>query len=267
MTPDSFAERFGFKSEGAPISVRDDAPEHFRHAIVLLGYENGLKPSSLRMAICEVLLKRPDPSNWSDYPNIEQEVNDLIESAPWFKVYDIAEKIFRELIDCDASGKASLDFERRLNGFMIETGIGWLMQNGLLVARGSESFSATTRVAVAEMQLSGRSTAATELHEALADISRRPDADVTGAIQHAMAALECVARDVANSTDTLGKIIPKLGLPKPMDLAVEKMWGFASERGRHIREGRDPRFEEAELIVTVASAVSIYLIRIQKTSE
>ena len=37
------------------------------------------------------------------------------------------------------------------------------------------------------------------------------------------------------------------------------MWGYISDKGRHVREGNEPTFEEAELIVTVASAVCIYL--------
>ena len=263
MANGSFSERFGFRGEEVPITVREDAPERLRHAIVLLGYEAGLDPHSMRSALCEVLLRRPDPNNWSAYPNVAWEVDGLIEDAPWYKVYDIAEKLYRELQSRDPFGSEPASFEQRLNEFFRENGIGWAMQQGRLIARGSEAFTVASRTAVAEMQGSGKSTAAREVHEALNDISRRPHADVTGAVQHAMAALECVARDVTGTTDTLGKIIPKLQLPKPLDTALEKLWGFASEQGRHIREGREPRFEEAELVVTVASAVSVYLIRAQ----
>ena len=63
------------------------------------------------------------------------------------------------------------------------------------------------------------------------------------------------------STDTLGQIIGRLSLPQPLDQALHKLWGFASEQGRHIQEGREPSFDEAELVVTVASAVSVYLLR------
>jgi len=49
-----------------------------------------------------------------------------------------------------------------------------------------------------------------ELHEALDDLSRRPEPDLTGAIQHAMAALECVASDTyGNPKATLGDIIKR----------------------------------------------------------
>ena len=105
-------------------------------------------------------------------------------------------------------------------------------------------------------------TAAQEIHEALQDLSRRPRPDITGSVQHALAALECVARDVADdSKATLGAIIKKYPglLPPPLDAAVDKLWGFASEHGRHLREGREPAREEAELAVHVAAAVATYL--------
>ncbi|MEL0211935.1 MAG: hypothetical protein VW891_15375, partial [Novosphingobium sp.] len=127
--------------------------------------------------------------------------------------------------------------------------------------RGSEAFALATGHATEVMRQHGAPTAANEVHEALRDISRRPQADVTGAIQHAMAALECVAREVGGTTDTLGPIIRRLSLPAPLDQAVEKLWGFTSQQGRHILEGRQPQFEEAELVVTTASALSVYLLR------
>jgi len=76
-----------------------------------------------------------------------------------------------------------------------------------------------------------------------------------------MAALECVARDIDGSSETLGKIIKQLNMPAPLDGSLHQLWGFASQQGRHIQEGREPSFEEAELVVTIASAVSVYLLR------
>jgi hypothetical protein len=143
--------------------------------------------------------------------------------------------------------------------------IGWAMKQGKIVVRGSEAFSAVPKKAIEALEEAGRQTAAREIHEAIQDLSRRPHPDVTGSIQHAMTALECVARDITGQQKTLGKLIAdhrdKLNLPRPLDEALEKMWGYASETGRHLIEGRDPRFEDAELVVTVAAAVSIYLTK------
>lgn len=48
-------------------------------------------------------------------------------------------------------------------------------------------------------------------------------------------------------------------MPPPLDKAIEKMWGFASEQDRHLREGEDPG-EAVELAVVVAAAMATYLV-------
>jgi hypothetical protein len=74
--------------------------------------------------------------------------------------------------------------------------------------------------------------------------------------------MECVARDIAGEPNaTLGKLIPGLGLPKPLDAAIEKLWGFSSERARHVREGELLDDLEAELVVSIACAVCAFLIQ------
>jgi hypothetical protein len=39
---------------------------------------------------------------------------------------------------------------------------------------------------------------------------------------------------------------------KRLNNAIQKLWGYSSEFGRHIREGRDPGFAEAVLVVGLA---------------
>jgi hypothetical protein len=79
-----------------------------------------------------------------------------------------------------------------------------------------------------------------------------------------MAALECVARVCSKDEKaTLGDIIKchRDLIPKPLDEAITKIWGFASENARHVSEGRIAAFEEAELIVGVVASVSAYLVK------
>ena len=109
-----------------------------------------------------------------------------------------------------------------------------------------------------------RQVASQEIHQALADLSRRPSPDITGAIQHAMAALECVARDVSGERKaTLGELLKKHPdlLPAPLDTALTKIWGFASEQGRHLRENEAPDIKEAELVVGLAANIATYLVK------
>ena len=76
-----------------------------------------------------------------------------------------------------------------------------------------------------------------------------------------MAALETTAREVAGQPNpTLGKLIPMLNLPAPLDQAIHKLWGYASEYGRHIREQQDVNHVEADLVVTIAGALCAYRV-------
>jgi AbiJ N-terminal domain 4 len=94
----------------------------------------------MRDAVCEVLLKRPDPINWSP-GNIENEVHQLIDGAPWWKIYDIAERLYVEVGKGDFTGTQQNDYERRLNHLFREQGVGWQMENGAIAVRGSEAFA------------------------------------------------------------------------------------------------------------------------------
>ena len=52
----SFSRRHGYSGEVAPITVREDAPEALRHAVVQIAAEEGFEsPSSQRAVICRVL--------------------------------------------------------------------------------------------------------------------------------------------------------------------------------------------------------------------
>ncbi len=266
---ESFSKRYQYRSGYPPISIWEDAPADFRYAFLQIADQKcGLTPHDLRSIVCSVLRKREDPSNWTAYPNVWNEVEGLVENCPWFRVYDIIEAIAEDLRNKHVSQKgtyvaAQQIFEAEVSELMAEFGIGWKLEGGLVQARGEESYEKYLKTAETLLEESGRKTALTELKESIRDVSRRPVPDTSGAIQHAMAALECVVRDVTSDPKpTLGKLMQKHpGLfPKPIDEAVEKLWGYASENARHGREGNDPTREEAMLIVGVAATLANYLI-------
>jgi hypothetical protein len=62
--------------------------------------------------------------------------------------------------------------------------------------------------------------------------------------------LECVAREHCGDHATFGKLLERYPdlFTRPLDIGIDKIWGFASEMGRHLREGRTPKEEEAELL-------------------
>ena len=260
-----FSDRYGYQSDDVEITVRLDAPDELRDIIVDIAYESGLTPLTFRSIVCRLLRKRADPNNWSAFPNVDNEVRKLIGSCEWYRVYDVVEGLYEYFANSQAylNDESSAEyFAKEINNYFRQAGIGWQLSAGKLETRGSEAFEFSLAEASDELAESGRTTAANEIHQSIADLSRRPHPDVTGAIQHALAALECVARDVSgDERSTLGTILTRNpGLvPSPLNQALEKLWGFASEQGRHLREGREPSYEEAELTVQVAAAVGRYL--------
>ncbi|MFC2254756.1 AbiJ-NTD4 domain-containing protein [Labrys portucalensis] len=254
-----FSERYSYMGPEPPITVREDAPRDLRYAVVLIAEYAGLSASDIRRVVCQVLIVPPDTNNWSPQ-NVKDEAANLLLKCPWFKVYDIAEALWRSM---EYNEDAQLLFQNELNRCFREKGIGWELKdaNGIMF-RGEQGFSQSTRDAVQALKTSGRPTAAGEIEEALAAISRRPEPNRTGAVRHAIAALECVARDLTNKPNaTLGSIIVELDLPKPLDEAVKKLWGYASDRARHLREGQTIETREAELVVSVACALCSYLVQ------
>lgn len=124
----SFSKRFNYKSDEPPIRVREDAPEALRFGLVMLADHLGLSPHDARLEVCSVLLQRPDPSNWTAYPNVFDEVQHLVEAAPWYRVYDIAEDFFTRI--AASNHDRGVEFADRLNELLREHGIGWEMRSG-----------------------------------------------------------------------------------------------------------------------------------------
>lgn len=262
----SFSERHGYANDIA--IVTREAPAALRNAIVELVYRYGMKPSALRRIVCDVLFEIPNPSNWSETPNIDGEVRALLQDADWYDVYDVVEKVCSALNPSPhgffpTTTETCREFEAEVNRLFRRRGIGWQIRDHRVEYRGDEGIAAAIEEAPQLLVATGRHTAASELHEAVKDLSRRPKPEVTGAIQHAMAALECVARDLGASKDTLGTLINRdlLPLPQPLPSAIEKLWGYASNHGRHIQEGYPPTFEEAELVVGLCAVTCQYLSR------
>jgi AbiJ N-terminal domain 4 len=264
MAPgESFSRRHGYRSGAKEITVRENAPESLRYFVLQTAIDLRWQPSSLRYLLCRVLRTRPDANNWSEYPNIWGEVEYLMYGCPWFRVYNIIEGIYSGCADREGIETARV-FAEHVNEFFIEEGIGWQLTNGQILARGPEAFETMVTEATSTLDASKRPTAAGHLHEALQDLSRRPEPDLPGAAYHAMGALECVARDFTDDPkSTLSEILkrhPGL-LPAPLDTALSQVWGYASNEAWHVQEGRDISREEAELLVGLSATVSTYLLR------
>lgn len=263
----TFSKRHGYNQlQEQEITIREDAPHEFRGVLVTLCYDCGFAPSSLLRIACSALKKR-EQGNWSEYPNIDREVRDLIDTCDWWRVYDIIEAIVHIMNDAPYSYDLN-KFTHELNDYFLENGIGWQLISDKIETRGANGLEDVIKRATEVLKSSGLNSAYQELHEARLDLSRRPAPDVTGAIQHSMAALECVMRQVTgNEKATLGDLMKHYHgiIPTPLDSVVSKAWGYASEKARHRREGEYPAYNDAELIVGLSATLVVYLLGCKKS--
>lgn len=257
---DSFSARRGYDALAVPIRIREGAPAEVRQAVLHFALDSGLKPHTARLIILRTLSVPPEPDNWSADSNLVNECQRQLAAAEWFEVYDVAEAFADYL---GQHGTRVLEqYEERLNKALARYGVGWKVQNGRVESRGSEAFETEVARAQAVLETSGFAAARREVHESLHDLSRRPHPDLTGAVQHALGGLEAVAREVSGQRSaTLGQVLrtEKALFPPPLGDALEKVWGFASEKARHVREGDTVSQPEAELLVGLSAVAITYL--------
>ena len=118
------------------IEYREEASSELRGAVLMLARAVGMKPSAIREVICGILLVTPDADNWSEYPNIWDEVVWLMEDAPSRKVYIIVEALHTELAARRRNdSRSAAEFDRRLNDFLVENDIGWELRDGKITPR------------------------------------------------------------------------------------------------------------------------------------
>jgi len=271
MHNDSFSKRLGLSPPAAKVAIVNDAPQHVREAILMIAEGDlDISPGTIRSILCTLLRKLPNRDNWSVYPNVWDECQQLMTNeAPWYTVYDFVEAVHSELIKNHDVARAN-QWSEAINSHFEQAGVAWRLVGGVLERRtagGAEFAVDSARVALTSP---GHATARCELEEAVHDLSRRPAPDLTGAVQHAMAALECTAREVTGDHNaTLGSIIKRYPtlFPSPIDEALTKLWGFASETARHLREGRAVQSAEAELVVAVSAAAAAYLPAAQQRAS
>src|SRR5262245_41944619 len=107
MSTQPFSQRHGLRGAAAQITIRGDAPQDVRDAILMIAEgEVRLSPGMIRSPLCAVLRRVPDPNNWTNYPNVWEECQYLMRDAPWYKVYDFVELMYERLIQSDDPARA-----------------------------------------------------------------------------------------------------------------------------------------------------------------
>jgi hypothetical protein len=246
---DTFSRRFGVRPVPTKL-VRDEAPRKMRSALVALLANRDVDLLLARDSLYQIL--REVMPNWMELVPSWKFFDGALQQATWYEVFDFIETLTGELKD--------LELEENINELFDDYGIGWKVHFGQIETRGDELFEQSVSTAREGLKRAGRDTAASELNEAMADLSRRPEADARGAISRAVGALEALAKDLKQDPKAkLGHLVKQIGLPKPLDGAAAQIWGYASDQARHVTEGHSPSRSEAALVVQICAAFITYL--------
>jgi hypothetical protein len=248
------------------ITIREAAPEELRRwllgAVLSMGYSAGY----MRSIVIRVIATLPD-QHGSDDAGILAGLQALVESCEWFKVYDLIEAFHNFFLRQDsryAGGHLARDFAGAVNTFFIDSGIGWQLVDGEIVARGNQAFEGTVKTAIAALEEDAKPTAAGRLHFAIDALSAKPKADTSGAVAHATSAVECVLSKVTGQDMTLGEYLNRHSdlFHPALKKGLHGIYGYACDEGaRHGKEGTEPAREEAEFAVAVCAAVCTLLTR------
>jgi hypothetical protein len=266
--PDSFSQRHGFAGTPLGTLLRDEIPVSFREFLTNIGHEDvGLELHEVRSVVCDVLQKYPNDSLPPYF-----DARNQIRNCKWFEILDMVEGLFKAAYGKDYYAPYPGGFVKAVNAAFEEFNIGWQLDaTGKVVTRGDKVFEYTVRTAL--QGESQRQTARKRIREAIDDLSRRPEPDLSGAIFHAFAAMECVMGDIqytpeeirADTHHTFGKFLkeyPDLFPSEDFKSGLQLLWKYANNEGsRHGKEGMEPGRDEAELIVSVAAALVTYLNR------
>ena len=252
---ETFSSRFSFETE-REIIYRTDAPPELRSKIVDIAYGAKMTPKDVRETVCTCLCVTPNFSARNKGEMISESRN-LLADCAWYDVYNVIEAIYKDL-----SPDGRRYFETKINAVFRQEGIGWQFVDGEVTYRGEGPFQIIAQSALEQLEHADLKTGCEEFGDAIGDLSHRPEPKLSGALAHAYGAVECVMRSLCgDDSATLGDLIKRHKgiIPPPLDYAVGKLWGFASEYGRHRKEGKNARAEEVELAVHVAAAVVTYL--------
>jgi hypothetical protein len=271
-----FSERQGL-NQLPPIAYRDELPPQLRDALLaILNKYAGPKVMMdtahrifNRYGISPFPKKVPKEKGMSDHDVADKELEIFRSDAAWYQLYDLAEQVYADLVFYEDELGPHPDEEPRaypmqldITGFFELAGIGWKMNGGRIVSRFDPTFEDSVRDAGEALKTAGRTVAATHLREAMAALSRRPEPNLSGAVFHAMAAFEALARDVTNMPDAkMAHIVKKRPdlFPNPLDNSLGMLWGFASNEARHASETRGVALKEATLLVRLAAALVVYV--------
>ena len=240
--------------DGAPGEIRYGLREVLRD----LGFQ---RPGGQRAILCDALRRIPDQNNWSDYPNIENEVLELIATEPWYKFFDAMERIPKSLTESDV-----LTYYEKMNALFAEERIGYRFESGAIVRLGTEEFHTAVKVARLALQDERFAEPRRQFERGYKFRNDRP-ADWANAIKEAVNSVEGVLQVIYGRPGVSLTIMSSDNFPAELPGGIKQLFrslysqGSGTVGARHASiGGNDPNGPRAELALHIAASLHAFAV-------
>ena len=255
-----FSDREGVRVP-KPI-VYDAAPDGLRYGLREILHGLGYRaPTDQRRILCLAMRTSPDPDNWTDYPNVDDEVVRLLTFGPWYRLLDALERIPLYL-----SPELTALYYSEMNLLLSEEGVGYRFEYGKLTRVGAEEFHAAldqTRSALGNERFA---EALRQLERAVEFRNSRPP-DWANAIKEAVNSVEATLQIVYARPGVALTTISSDDFPPELPSGIRQLFrslysqGSGTVGARHASiGGNEPTAARAELAIHVAAALHTYAV-------
>ena len=260
MPDQKFSDREGLRGK-EPITY-DKAPDGLRYGLreVLsdLGYEG---PSSQRTILCKALRKSPDSNNWTEYPNIEIEVVDLIAIEPWYKFFDAIERLPKFLFT-----EKVRDYYKKMDALFSDERVGYRFESGAIVRLGTTEFHSALKQARTALE-DERFVEPLRQFERGYDFRNARPPDWANAIKEAVNSVEGVLQIIYGRPSVALTTIVSENFSEELPGGIARLFrslysqGSGTTGARHASiGGNQPTDQRAELALHVAAALHQFAV-------
>ena len=258
MSSEAFSDRHGLRPE-EPL-IYDAAPDGLRYGLrgVLhgLGYET---PTQQRQVLCHAMRIPPDPGAWTEYPNVDMEVNGLIAVEPWFRFFDALERLPRFL-----TVDAFRHYFNDINELLADQRTGYRFVRQLIERIGTDEFDEAVALARGVLREDRMDEPWRQFERACEFRNQRPP-DWSNAIKEAVNSVEAVMQIIYDRPGlTLTSILSDElagDIPSSIKRVLRGLYGLGSGTtgARHASVGGiEPTGPRAELTIHLAAAMHAY---------
>ena len=240
--------------DNAPYSVRYG----IREVLIVLGYR---RPNEQRKILCQALRVHPRPYNWSDYPDVDEEVAGLLTTSSWYRLFDSLERIPLYLL----SQEVAIYFEK-INALLADEMVGYRFESNRLVRVGTAEFQNAMVAARTALQDERFAEPRRQFDRAYEFRNNFPP-DWPNAIKEAVNSVEGVLQVIYDRPGVALPTIVSDNLPSDLPGGIRRLFGSLYSQGsgtlgaRHASiGGNDPTGPRAELAIHLAAALHAFVV-------